>query len=87
MATHPSILAWEIPWTEEAGRIESMGTQRFAQDLTTKQQKLLFSDVGRASQCKCRTETEQKMANEDLSRPHKGTHLYMHAFTSAHRNT
>ena len=28
MATHPSILAWEIPWTEEAGRVPSMGSQR-----------------------------------------------------------
>ena len=27
MATHPSILAWRIPWTEEAGRIQSMGLQ------------------------------------------------------------
>ena len=25
MATHSSILAWEIPWTEEPGRIQSMG--------------------------------------------------------------
>ena len=25
MATHPSILAWRIPWTEEPGGIESMG--------------------------------------------------------------
>ena len=24
MATHSSILAWEIPWTEEAGRLQSM---------------------------------------------------------------
>ena len=28
MATHCSILAWEIPWTEELGRIHSMGLQR-----------------------------------------------------------
>ena len=28
MATHSSILAWEIPWTEEPGRIQSMGSQR-----------------------------------------------------------
>ena len=28
MATHSSILAWEIPWTEEAGRLQSMGSQR-----------------------------------------------------------
>ena len=28
MATHSSILAWEIPWTEEPGRLHSMGSQR-----------------------------------------------------------
>ena len=28
MATHPSILAWEIPWTEEPGRLQFMGSQR-----------------------------------------------------------
>ena len=27
MATHPSILAWRIPWTEEPGRPQSMGSQ------------------------------------------------------------
>ena len=27
MATHSSILAWEIPWTEERGRLQSMGLQ------------------------------------------------------------
>ena len=28
MATHRSILAWEIPWTEEPGRLQTMGSQR-----------------------------------------------------------
>ena len=28
MATHSRILAWEIPWTEEPGRLQSMGSQR-----------------------------------------------------------
>ena len=28
MATHSSILAWEIPWTEEPGRLQSMGLQK-----------------------------------------------------------
>ena len=28
MATHSSILAWKIPWTEEPGRLQSMGPQR-----------------------------------------------------------
>ena len=27
MATHPSTLAWEIPWTEEPGGLQSMGLQ------------------------------------------------------------
>ena len=27
MATHSSILTWEIPWTEEPGRLQSMGSQ------------------------------------------------------------
>ena len=32
MATHSSILAWEIPWTEEAGGLPSMGSQRVRRD-------------------------------------------------------
>ena len=28
MAAHSSILAWEIPWIEEPGRLQSMGSQR-----------------------------------------------------------
>ena len=28
MATHSSIIAWEIPWTEESGGLSSMGSQR-----------------------------------------------------------
>ena len=37
MATHFSILAWEIPWTEEPSRLQSLGLQRVRQDLVTKQ--------------------------------------------------
>ena len=32
MATHSSILAWKMPWTEEAGRLQSMGSQRVRDD-------------------------------------------------------
>ena len=32
MATHSSIPAWKIPWTEEPGRLQSMGSQRVGQD-------------------------------------------------------
>ena len=38
MATHSSILAWEMPWTEESGGLQSMGSQRVRQNLVTKQQ-------------------------------------------------
>ena len=32
MAIHSSILAWKIPWTEEPGRLQSMGSQRVGHD-------------------------------------------------------
>ena len=32
MATHSSILAWEIPWTEEPGGLQPMGSQRARHD-------------------------------------------------------
>ena len=35
MATHSSILAWRILWTEEPGGLQSMGSQRFRHDWET----------------------------------------------------
>ena len=35
MTTHSNILAWKIPWTEEPGRLQSMGSQRVRHDWTT----------------------------------------------------
>ena len=32
MASHSSILAWSIPWTEQPGRLQSMGLQRVGHD-------------------------------------------------------
>ena len=32
MATHSSTLAWKIPWTEEPGRLQSMGSKRVGHD-------------------------------------------------------
>ena len=32
MATHSSIFAWRIPWTEEPGRLQSIGSQRVRRD-------------------------------------------------------
>ena len=36
MASHSSILAWEIPGTEEPGKLQSMGSKRVGHDLATK---------------------------------------------------
>ena len=38
MATHSSILAWEIPWREGPGSAQATGSQRVGHDLATKQQ-------------------------------------------------
>ena len=35
MATHFRIPAWKIPWTEEPGELQSMGSQRVGRDLAT----------------------------------------------------
>ena len=51
MATHSTILAWEIPWTEKPGGLQSMGLQRVRHNLATKQQQeiskkcMIFSQV------------------------------------------
>jgi len=40
VATHSSILAWEIPWREEPGGLQSKGCKRFGHDLVNKQQQI-----------------------------------------------
>ena len=35
MTTHSSILTWRIPWTEELGRLQSLGLQRVGHDCVT----------------------------------------------------
>ena len=48
MATHSSVLAWRIPWTEEPGGLQSMGSQTVGHDVT-----LTFTRFGsyRISSC------------------------------------
>ena len=41
LATHSSILAWGILWTEEPAGLESMGQQTVGHDLATKRQQIL----------------------------------------------
>ena len=40
--SHYSILAWQISWTEEPGRLQLMGHKRIGHDLATNQQQLLL---------------------------------------------
>ena len=46
MATHSSIRAWKIPWTEEPGGLQSMRSQGVGHDLETKQQQLASGRAG-----------------------------------------
>ena len=50
MATHASILAWKIPWTEESGKLQPIGFQRVRHDLATekKKRKVLGRKSGKA---------------------------------------
>ena len=45
IATHPSTLAWEIPWTEQPGRLQSTGSQKNQSRVLTKQQQQQFIDT------------------------------------------
>ena len=46
MATHSSILAWKIPWTEEPGGLQSMQLQRIRYALVTDQQQARVKRMG-----------------------------------------
>ena len=45
MATHSSILAWRIPWTEEPGELRSMGLHRVIYDWSNWAHKIHFSQL------------------------------------------
>ena len=45
MATHSGILAWEISWTEDPGRLQSMALQRVRHDLVTKTTTTIFQGI------------------------------------------
>ena len=58
MATHSSVLAWRIPWTEEPGGLQSMGSHRVGRDWPSTLPLLLtvFSAVPATVGCKRRKE-------------------------------
>ena len=51
MATHSSILAWRIPWTEEPGGLQSTGSKRVGHDQATKQQQQQHTCISPNSLC------------------------------------
>ena len=51
MATHSSILTWKIPWTEESGRLQSMGSQEL--DMTEQLTLSLFKARNSVCVCMC----------------------------------
>ena len=54
MATHSSTLAWKIPWTEEPGRLQSMGSLRVRHDRVTSLSLLHIGEGnGNRLQCSC----------------------------------
>ena len=44
-AIYSSMLAWEIPWIVEPGRLQSMGSQRFRYDLVTEQKQQFINGI------------------------------------------
>ena len=52
MVTHSTLLAWKIPWTEELGRLQSMGSLRVRQDWATSLS-CLGGGSGNPLQCSC----------------------------------
>ena len=62
MATHSNILAWRIPWTEEPGGLQSMGSQRLGHDRSNlththtkahRREKGIGMDILNCSKCFC----------------------------------
>ena len=70
MATHSSVPAWEIPWTEEPGGLQSMGSQRVRHDWVTEHTHTLFKSrihncIGRQLQL-CKIDGNRKILMGEL---------------------
>ena len=70
MATHSSIPAWGIPWTEEPGRLQSMGSQKVRHDLITKQQKhICYPQFKKKNKNKKKKPLETLLLNHLVAKP------------------
>ena len=74
MATHSSISAWKIPWTEEPGRLQSMGSQRLRHDFSTTEINSLFFSTTEINSLSTRNVP-------DTERNHTFTHTCTHIHT------
>ena len=78
MTPHSSTLAWKIPWTEEPGRLQSMGSLRVGHDWTTSLS-LSLSCIGEGNgnplQCSC---LENPRTGEPGGLPSMGSHRVRH---------
>ena len=62
MATHYSILAWEIPWTEEPGKLHPMGSQRTGHDRVDL---ALMGDSNALSSANATNKNQQELCREE----------------------
>ena len=65
MAAHSSVFAWEIPWIEEPGGLQSLGSQRVRHDLATKPQQGTQKDF---TSVMWRKKTEKSLLNTYIIR-------------------
>ena len=70
MAAHSSILVWRIPWTEEPGRLQSMGSQRIGHGWVTNTGKLYFNILYLKNQVQLLCMSSRGWCLGRLNRPH-----------------
>ena len=78
MATHSSVLAWRIPWTEEPGRLQSMGSYRVRHELATKPP-LLPKTTEKPEQQQRLSTAKGKKSNYFKKRRRRGKFRHRHA--------
>ena len=78
MAPHSSTLAWKIPWTEEPGRLQSMGSQRAKHDWVTSLSLITFMHWRRKWQPTPVSLSEESQRQGSLGLPSMGSHRVGH---------
>ena len=66
IATHSSFLAWKIPWTEDPGRLPSMGSQRVGHDWVTSLPSLQWTFIDHRQCRRCCRDTELRIQEASL---------------------